>query len=55
VGEHSKAIVALIMAVLVVLEALTGFSVPGLSEEVITVVLAALTPILVWLIPNRPV
>ena len=54
-GEFSKAIVALIMAILIILEQIYGWEITGsgITEEWITNVLAILTPILVWLIPNR--
>lgn len=52
-GESSKAIVAVIMAVLILIEQLTGFHFPGVNEEWITVLLAVLTPILVYFVPNR--
>jgi purine-cytosine permease-like protein len=52
--EYNKAWVALIMAILVVLDQVFGISFGDvLSEEFITMLLAVLTPILVWLIPNN--
>lgn len=47
-----KAIVAAIMAGLVVIEQVWGWG-SGITEEYVTVVIAALSPILVWLVPNR--
>ena len=52
ISENAKAIVALIMALLVVLDQVFALRV-GISEEVITIAIAAITPILVWLVPNH--
>lgn len=52
--EFDKAIVALVMAVLVIVEQAWGITIAGLSEEAVTVILAVLTPVLVWAIPNLP-
>jgi purine-cytosine permease-like protein len=51
--NHNKAIVALIMAILVVLEQIFGIPTRGVPQEWVTAVLAAITPIVVWLIPNK--
>ena len=53
-GEFNKAIVALVMAILVIIEQLWGFHIAGISEQWLTMLLAILTPILVWLVPNHP-
>lgn len=53
-GEVNKAVVALVMAVLVVIDQAWGISLGPISEEWVTVLLAILTPVLVWLIPNHP-
>lgn len=53
IGEANKAIVAAIMAILVVVDQVWGISFAGISEEWITVLLAFLTPVFVWLTPNR--
>ena len=50
--ENNKALVALIMAILIFIEAHWGFTL-GISEEAVIGLLALLTPILVWLVPNR--
>ena len=52
--EFNKAIVAAIMAILVLIDQIWGISFPHLSEEWITGILVVLTPILVWLVPNKP-
>lgn len=51
-SEFNKAIVALVMAIFVIIDQLWGISFPGVTEEWITIVLALLTPVLVWLVPN---
>lgn len=53
--EYSKAIVAAIMAALVVIDQIWSINLGGVfTEEVITIILAVLSPILVWLVPNTP-
>lgn len=51
--EFDKAIVALVMALLVIIEQAWGLTIAGLSEEAVTIILAILSPILVWAIPNK--
>ena len=52
IGANAKAIVAAIMAILVVLDQLFAIKV-GVSEEVVTIAISVLTPLLVWLVPNH--
>ena len=53
-AQYNKAWVALIMAALIIVEEWTGWSgLAGLSEQAITIILAVLTPLAVWLTPNR--
>lgn len=47
-----KALVALIMSVLMLLNYFTGLTV-GVTEEVVTAVVGGLLPILVWIVPNK--
>ena len=47
-----KALTAIVMAVLSLLNALGGIEI-GLAEETVAAIIAGLTPILVWLVPNR--
>jgi hypothetical protein len=47
-----KALTAIVMAVLYLLNTYGGIDI-GLSQETVAAILAALTPILVWLIPNK--
>jgi hypothetical protein len=49
-----KALVALVMAVLAILNQAFGIVTPSfLSEGNVTAIIAALTPLLVYLIPNK--
>lgn len=50
--EYNKAVVALIMALLVVAELHFGVTL-GVTEDFVISLLALLSPILVWLVPNR--
>ena len=52
IGQNAKAIVAAIMAILVVLDQLFAIKV-GVSEEVVTIAISVITPLLVWLVPNQ--
>ena len=47
-----KALTAIVMAVLYLLNSLGGIDI-GLSEETVAAILAALTPLVVWLVPNK--
>jgi hypothetical protein len=47
-----KALTAIVMAILYLLNTYGGIHV-GLSEDTVGAILAALTPLLVWLIPNK--
>jgi len=51
-SEFNKALVALIMSALIVVELILGIQIPGISEDWIIATIAILTPILVWLVPN---
>lgn len=48
-----KALVALVMGVLYLLNQFAGIDL-GVSEGTITAIIAGLTPILVYLVPNKP-
>ena len=52
INENAKAIVAAIMAILVVIDQVFALKV-GVSEEVVTIVISVITPLLVWLVPNH--
>ena len=47
-----KALIALVMAVLYLLSQFAGIDL-GVSEQTVGAVIAAATPFLVWLVPNR--
>jgi len=51
-AEYNKSWVALIMAILVIIEQHAGPSL-GISEAWLTDLLAIITAFLVWLVPNR--
>lgn len=48
-----KALIALIMGVLSIINLVWGINI-GVSAETVSAVIAAITPFLVWLIPNKP-
>lgn len=48
-----KALVALIMSLLSLLNLVFGVDL-GVSPEVVTAIVTAITPILVYLVPNKP-
>lgn len=52
-SHFNKAIVALIMAALIIIETLFGFNL-GVQEGTVVTILSILTPVMVWLIPNYP-
>lgn len=47
-----KALVALVMGALYIANSVFGFDL-GFTEQQVAAVIGALTPVLVWLIPNR--
>ena len=53
-SEFNKAVIAAAMSLLVIIDQLWGISIGWLSEEYVTMLLAILAPILVWLVPNAP-
>lgn len=53
IQEHQKGIVALVMAILLIIEDWTGWSTGGITEEWVITILGVLTPIVVWLTPNK--
>ena len=50
-----KAIVALVMGVLFIIQTFTGFSLSWLTEAQVATVVGLLTPVLVWAIPNKTI
>jgi small-conductance mechanosensitive channel len=51
-SQYNKAYIALIMAIVTLVDLYFGTALP-ITEEWITTALLLLSPILVWLIPNR--
>lgn len=47
-----KALVALVMGLLSILNLVFGIDL-GITPETISVIIAAITPLLVWLVPNK--
>jgi hypothetical protein len=52
ITSFDKAIAALIMGLIYIANTFFGFNF-GLTEDAVTAIVAALTPILVWLVPNK--
>ena len=50
-----KALVALVMGVLSIIQTFTGFSLSWLTEAQVATVVGLLTPVLVWAIPNKTI
>lgn len=50
-----KALVALVMGLLFIVQTFTGFSLSWLTQETVTTVIGLLTPVLVWAIPNKTI
>lgn len=48
-----KALVALIMGLLFIIQTYTGFSTSWISAETVSTIVGLLTPVLVWAIPNK--
>lgn len=48
-----KALVALVMGLLFIIQTYTGFSLSWLTQETVTTIIGLLTPVLVWAIPNK--
>ena len=49
-----KALVALIMSVIFLLNFFFGFNLGFVTQETVATVVSLLTPILVWATPNKP-
>lgn len=48
-----KALAALVMGLLFIIQTYTGISFAWLSEETVTTLIGLLTPVLVWAVPNK--
>ena len=49
-----KALVALVMGLLFIIQTYTGFNLSWISADTVTTIIGLLTPVLVWAIPNKP-
>jgi hypothetical protein len=48
-----KALVAMIMGILFIIQTFTGFSTAWISADAVSTIVGLLTPVLVWAIPNK--
>jgi hypothetical protein len=48
-----KALVALIMGLLFIVQTYTGFSTSWIPQETVATIVGLITPVLVWAIPNK--
>lgn len=48
-----KALVAMIMGILFIVQTYTGFSTSWISAETVATIVGLITPVLVWAIPNK--
>lgn len=48
-----KALVAMVMGILFILQSYFGFNTSWISQETVTTIIGLLTPVLVWAIPNK--
>lgn len=49
-----KALVALVMGLLFIIQTYTDFNLSWISADTVTTIIGLLTPVLVWAIPNKP-
>jgi hypothetical protein len=50
-----KALVALIMGMLFILQTYTGFHLSWITAETVSTIVGLITPVLVWAVPNKTV
>jgi hypothetical protein len=48
-----KALVALVMGLLFIVQTYTGFSTSWISPDTVATIVGLITPVLVWAIPNK--
>lgn len=48
-----KALVAMVMGILFILQTYTGLSTSWISQETVATIIGLITPVLVWAIPNK--
>lgn len=51
--QIDKALVALVMGILFIVQQFTGFNLGWITESQVTTIIGLLTPVLVWAIPNK--
>ena len=50
-----KALVAMVMGVLFIIQTYFGFNTAWISQDTVATIIGLITPVLVWAIPNKPV
>lgn len=53
ISQFDKALVALVMAILSLVSLWTGWLPNSITEEHVAAIIAVLTPVLVYLVPNK--
>ena len=48
-----KALVAMVMGLLFIIQTYTGFSLAWLTPDTVATIIGLITPVLVWAIPNK--
>lgn len=48
-----KALVALVMGLLFIIQTYTGFDLGWVKQETVATIIGLLTPVLVWAVPNK--
>lgn len=48
-----KALIAMVMGLLFIIQTYTGFSLSWISQDTVATIVGLLTPVLVWAIPNK--
>lgn len=48
-----KALAAMVMGLLFIIQTYTGFSVAWLTPDTVATIIGLITPVLVWAIPNK--
>jgi len=48
-----KALVALVMGLLFIVQTYTGFSLSWVSQDTVATIVGLITPVLVWAVPNK--
>lgn len=48
-----KALIALVMGLLFIIQTYTGFNLSWISADTVATIIGLITPVLVWAIPNK--